>query len=223
MKNHYYKQYQKEIETVITGSFSEDGKNYFQVEENIFYPQGGGQKGDRGWIEAEDKKYRVLNTIKDQYSDDGVLIEVEDVLPSSMVGSVVKILLDWDFRFIQMRLHSLVHLHHCFMEKVIGKKLPYPKTSDIQDGFAFNRYDSSEISEDIAIKASALLADEIKNGSIIKTYPDETKKGFRWWECLDFKVPCGGTHPENISEIGLFETSFSRKKGMSTVTFKLTK
>ncbi len=42
----------------------------------------------------------------------------------------------------------------------------------------------------------------IKQGCAIATYPDEKEPGKYWWQCADWKMPCGGTHVRNAGEIG---------------------
>ena len=224
MKNKFNEDsYLKEVSTKIKSIFSEDEKNCVQLEDNIFYPQGGGQKGDSGMLIIAGKNLKVVNTVKDKYSDEGILLITEEKLPDDTVGSEILCKLDWDFRYKQMKLHTAVHLHHCIIEKVAGKKVQYPQTSDIQDGFAFNRYEKDVISQDLVELANNEFRKVISEGAEVKTYTDAEKEGFRWWECLGFKIPCGGTHVANISEIGEVGVTYSQKKGKSTVNISLVK
>lgn len=213
--------YLKEITTTITGIFSENEKNCVQVADNIFYPQGGGQKGDRGKLIVDGINYDVVDTIKDSYNEDGILLITTEKIPDDAKGKSVDCKLDWEFRNKQMKLHTAVHLHHCLLEKTAGKSLPFPKVSAIQDGFAFNRYESDEITPELAEKTNQVFREMIASGAEVKTYPDVEKEGFRFWECLGYKIPCGGTHVKNISEIGEIEIAYNKKKNMPTVNIKL--
>ncbi|HAT74156.1 MAG: Threonyl and alanyl tRNA synthetase domain protein [Candidatus Moranbacteria bacterium GW2011_GWF2_36_839] len=213
--------YLTEIKTIVVGIFSENEKNCVQVEENIFYPQGGGQKGDRGKLIIDGINYDVIDTIKDSYNEDGILLITAEKIPDDAKGKSVGCSLDWEFRCRQMKLHTAVHLHHCLLEKIAGKSLPFPKVSAIQDGFAFNRYESDEITPELVEKTNQVFREAIASGAEVKTYPDVEKKGFRFWECLGYKIPCGGMHVKNISEIGEVETAYNKKKGMPTVNIKL--
>ena len=121
-----------------------------------------------------------------------------------------------------MKLHSAVHLHHCMMERALGRKVKPPKTSEIQDGFAFNRYDKNEDNcIEIFEIANQYLKEAIDNSADIQTYPDHQRNGFRIWECLGYKIPCGGTHPGNTMEIGDINITYSKKKGKPTVNIQL--
>jgi len=48
MHKFYEDPYLTEIKTVVTGAFTENNQNIIQLRDNIFYPRGGGQKGDKG-------------------------------------------------------------------------------------------------------------------------------------------------------------------------------
>lgn len=214
--------YARELRTTIKRIFTEDDKNCIQLEDNIFYPKGGGQKGDRGTLIIDGKNIQIIDTFKDQYSDDGVLIITKEQVDESNVGKDIKCSLDWNFRYNQMKLHTSVHLHHCMIERVAGKKMPYPQVSSIEEtGFAFNRYDSKEITEELVDKASGEFRKVISGGAEVTTYPDAEKVSFRWWECLGYKIPCGGTHVKDISEIGEVNIKYSAKKGKPTVKITL--
>ena len=103
--------------------------------------------------------------------------------------------------------------------------MPYPKTSNIEDGFAFNRYEGTVFTKDefeVSLKEFLPL---LKTTEPVKTYPDPNpdKSGFRWWECMGYKIPCGGIHVSTLDEIGDIDVSYSCKKGCTTVKFTLKK
>lgn len=221
MHKFYENPYLTEINTIITGAFIENNQNCIQVADNIFYPRGGGQKGDKGTLTINGTKYNVVDTIKDPYNEEGIIMITVEKVPENAKGQTVFCKLNWEFRNKQMRLHTAAHLHHCLLEKTAGKSLPFPKVSDIQDGFVFNRYESSEITPELVEKNNEAFCSAVSLGAEVKTYPDVAKKGFRWWECLGYKIPCGGTHIKNISEIGKVEIKYNSKKGMPTINIKL--
>jgi len=221
MHKFYEDQYLAEIETTITGAFTENNQNFVQVADNIFYPRGGGQKGDKGTLVINGTNFNVVDTLKDPYNENGIIIITTEKVPEDAKGQKVLCKLSWEFRNKQMKLHTAAHLHHCLLEKTAGKYLPFPKVSDIQDGFVFNRYESDEITPELVEKTNEVFREAISSGADVKIYPDTEKKGYRWWECLGYKIPCGGTHVKNISEIGTVEIEYNKKKGMSTINIKL--
>jgi alanyl-tRNA synthetase/misacylated tRNA(Ala) deacylase len=221
MKMLYYEDKNlKEVESDIDSYYQEDGRYCIQLSDNIFYPQGGGQKGDRGTLTIDGNEFQVVNTLKDKYGDGAVLI-IEPDIPEELQDSKVKAVLDWDFRYKQMRLHTCVHLHHCMLEEVTKKPINHPETSVIEDGFAFNRYSGGDFDVTIIDEANAKFLETLKTGAPVTTYPDTEKKGFRWWECLGHKIPCGGIHVSQLGEIGDVRISTSTKKGKITIKFTL--
>lgn len=226
MVNYYHENpYQREVETKVKGAFEEEeGVTCIQVYDNIFYPHGGGQKGDKGILLFEDgTKIHIIDTIKDEYSS-GVLLITDQTMSSDHVKEKpLKCILNWEFRYKQMRLHSAVHFHHCMLEKALGKQVSHPATSDINDGYAYNKYNKNkDISSDLIDKANQLFISHIKDGAEVKSYPDEKKEeGFRWWDALGYKIPCGGTHIANLKEIGDIDITVSSKKGKSTISMAL--
>jgi len=213
--------YQKEVESKIVSLFQHEGRDCVQVENDIFYPQGGGQKGDRGVLIIEGREFSVISTIKNPYGsgDSAMLIETE--VPREFADCTAKAILNWEFRYAQMKLHTCVHLHHCILEETLGTSIPHPKTSSIEDRFAFNKYDAGAFDKETFDNANTRFLEVIKKETPVITYPDVDKEGYRWWECLGFKIPCGGIHVGKLNEIGSVLISLSTKKGNMTVKFTL--
>lgn len=215
--------YCAEIKTQIAAIFEEeDGGWRVALEDSLFFPRGGGQKGDIGTIDVEGKEYAVAGTVKDEYDSDGRPLLVLNEEPEDLAkGKAITVRLDWPYRFRQMRLHSAVHLHHCMLEKISGTSLPHPKSSEILDGEAYNRYETKEITEELVNQATEAFVNAVASGAPIVTRDDEERDGFRWWVCLGYEIPCGGTHLHDIKEIGAVEIAYSKRKGKPKVTIRL--
>lgn len=220
--NHYHSDpYAREITATVKFAFEEDDTFFAEVDPVLFHPKGGGQKGDRGTIAVGGETFAVLDARKDENSGNGVILVMDRLVPKALRGLPAVLTLDWDWRLAQMRLHSLVHAHHCMLERVLGGKLAPPKTSDIQDGFAFNRYDDGRVTEQAARQAADELRALVAAGAAITCDDDPARPGMRWWRCAGYDIPCGGVHVRDISEIGPFDLSHSTKKKQQTVTFTL--
>ena len=166
--------------------------NALLLDQTVFYPTGGGQPHDRGWINGVE----VLDVYKD---DAGNVWHVVAEPEKFKAGDEVELKLDWDYRYRLMRIHTAMHL----MEHVLNVVLPgewelYGSGMSVEKG----RYD--------------ILYPENVNqwkGQIIETFNrlvDEGGEMRIWWEgetrytqIRDFEViPCGGTHVRDIKEIG---------------------
>ena len=86
----------------------------------VFYPQGGGQSGDRGTLLIEDgAPIPIINTVYD--SDRATILHVPAegaALPRPGARVIARI--DWDLRYKRMRAHTALHL--------LSVVLPYPVT-----------------------------------------------------------------------------------------------
>lgn len=100
---YYKKPYLQEIDAVVD-SISEYKKNIWAVtlDKTIFYPEGGGQPGDRGTLGGTP----VVDTIK----EDGEILHLTDTLPDFGIGDVVSCVLDWEHRFDYMQQHTGQHI-----------------------------------------------------------------------------------------------------------------
>ena len=144
------------------------------------------------------------------------------MVPESIAeGEPAKCVLDWEFRYMQMKLNTCLHLHHCMIEQVAGKKVHNPDVSTIEDGFALNRYVIASIDTGILDESNNRFLDVIKSHTPVLTYPDKEKQGFRWWDCLGYKIPCGGIHVDYLDEIKISSISTNSKKGYNTIKIVL--
>ena len=97
-KYYYIKPYQKEIDATITGIT----KKGVILDRTISYPEGGGQPGDRGFINGV--KYT------DTIHDNGEIVHVISNSSSFNIGDKVSLTIDWEHRYDYMQQHSAQHL-----------------------------------------------------------------------------------------------------------------
>ena len=75
------------------------------LDKTAFYPESGGQLGDRGTLEINDKTFNVTNTKLDK----GKILHYISEKDLS-TNAEVKCKIDWDFRYKLMRSHSAQHI-----------------------------------------------------------------------------------------------------------------
>lgn len=98
-KLYYESAYTREWETRITRKLEREDGAYLVLEETAFYPHGGGQPCDLGWID----KIPVLDVVQ----EDGEILHKIERLPER---EEVTCRLDWERRFDHMQHHSGQHL-----------------------------------------------------------------------------------------------------------------
>jgi Ser-tRNA(Ala) deacylase AlaX len=199
--------------------------------ETVFYPQGGGQLGDRGVlsIALAGEVVRTLEIVATKKRDDqirhylGIDDEVFTQLQPGVIGQHVIVTLDWSLRYHQMRLHSAMHLIHCMLEQTLGHSIPHPVRSPLSDEGGENQYEFvAEFDEDILRQATDALNEFCSASHEIRTQADTDQgQGFRWWQCENWSIPCGGIHVRNTQEIGRVTSSMKIKKNTTRVVVAL--
>lgn len=95
MKDCYLKEF--------TAKVLESGEGYVVLDRTAFYPEGGGQPSDTGYLDFNGKKIEV----KEVRKKDGVRHFVSESIP---LGSRVKGVINWTKRYKLMRMHTAQHL-----------------------------------------------------------------------------------------------------------------
>jgi len=80
-------------------------ENRVALDQTAFYPTGGGQPCDHGWLSADGRQWAVANVRKD---GDEIWHEIEGEPPA--VGTVVTGVIAWDRRYALMRTHTALHM-----------------------------------------------------------------------------------------------------------------
>lgn len=179
--------YMKEFDATV---ISVNG-NEILLDQTAFYPFNGGQAPDNG-------KLNEAKVVDVQKSDEDIIHIIEGELKE---GDKVHGKLDWDRRYSLMRLHTAAHIvYEIFVEefgkqKIIGSNM-HPGKARLDFEYP-ERLDPEKLQK-VKERANEVIA----NGLEIETWEDPEKKGYRWWKASSWKMPCGGTHVKNTSEIG---------------------
>ena len=214
-RNNYYL---KEHEVTIT-EVTSDGLVF---DKTIFYPEGGGQPGDEGFITSGENKTRILGTKYTNQKLVHLVIETQDFKKNDKV----KLELDWSRRYSHMQVHTCLHL--------LCSIIPYPVTGgSIGDGRGRLDFDletkpnkedvlnslNKLISDDHSISISSITDDELdQNPDLVRTMSVKPPRGsgtirmIKIGENIDFQ-PCGGTHVKKTSEIKLVKSVKIENKG----------
>ena len=200
-KYYYEKPYLKELEATVTSIC----KKGLILDRTISYPEGGGQPGDRGFING----IPYSDTIHD--GDD--IIHIMSDSSSFNVGDKVTIHLDWDHRYDYMQQHTAQHLLSgiLFNNYQIG-------TVSVHQGedILTIETDSSFISDETLLKVESDAIDAINQNHKVyyqeKSHKEAEQLGLRRSIKVDGdvrivviegvdKIACGGLHVDKTSEI----------------------
>ena len=199
-----------------------DGENtnfHLVFDRTPFYPESGGQVGDKGVIYDGNEKIKVLDTFK----ENDLVIHLAEKLPNSL-DEKIKIEIDKNRREFISKNHSATHLLHSALRDTLGDHISQ-KGSLVNDKilrFDFSHF--SKIDVDSLEKISDIVNDKIFENIKVKiennvNIEDAKKKGATalFGEKYGDKVRvvsiddkfslelCGGTHVVSTSEIGQFK------------------
>ncbi len=213
-KLYYQDQYQREFEGRVVKVIN--GK-YVVLDRTTFYPEGGGQIGDRGTLYLPEGEVHVIDTQK--VGD--VIVHILDREVKIQEGTSVKGTIDWESRFRTMRHHTVTHVILASAKKLLGEhvwqagaeKTPEKGRLDI----THHKMLTADQVREIEAMSNHIINDhrEVKAIHLSRTEA-ETKYGDSIYEggvpntptvrLLEIKgwdvEGCGGTHVRNTSEIG---------------------
>ena len=186
MELYYERPYDFEFEAEII----EVADNYVVLNRTLFYPEGGGQPSDTGYISGV-RVERVEKTDKIRH-----FLEEK---PSFDVGSVVHGRIDRERRHKIMRIHTALHLLTNICDELLGNIKHVGSGMSDEKGH-IDLYYPPRVKPDLKEKITAAMNDTIHKGAEVETWFDgET----RYVKIGDYDaLMCGGTHVRNISEIG---------------------
>ena len=194
--------------------------DFYQLVFNLtpFYPEGGGQVGDKGYLEASNGDiYYILNTKK----ENNLIIHYTQTLPSKLEGGF-KAVVDAKQRQRTSSNHTATHLLHQALREVLGDHVEQ-KGSMVHSGmfrFDFSHYAkvtgeelsaveqfvNARIQEQLPLEENreAVLAEAMAEGAMAlfgEKYGD-TVRSIRFGQSIEL---CGGTHVSNTANIWHFK------------------
>ena len=215
--------YRRSCQSVVT-AIDERG---ITLDRTVFYPEGGGQPGDRGLLELPGgERVAIRDTRKDETT--GTIIHLPvDAVPDGLVGRQLRVTIDWERRHRLMRMHTLLHL--------LCSLIPAPVTGGAirDDGTGrldFDLPESSLDKEHLTAELNRLVGEahpvrpcwiteaeldaRPELGRTMSVQPPRGQGRVRLLEIEGVDLqPCGGTHVGSTQEIGPVRVRKIEKKG----------
>jgi len=208
--------------TTCPARVTEAGDDGIVLDRTVFYPTGGGQPGDRGWLRFDGRQIEIETT---RYRPgDGAIVHIAAAgaaLPAP--GAEVEAEIDWTVRHRHMRMHTCLHLLGSVLQfPVTGGQIGLAKSRldfdmpDPPDKEQVNRALNALIEEDHPV-TSRWIDEADLDPALIRTMSVKPPTGVGRIRLLDIPgvdlQPCGGTHVRSSAEIGPAEVTKIEKKG----------
>ena len=195
----------------------EDGLFLAKLRESPFYPAGGGQVTDAGWIEKDDGARAELREAYRYDGDQALLFEGSGFA----AGDRVKAAVPWPVRFPTMANHTGTHLLHECLREVLGEHVKQAGSAVRPDKLRFDFTHPAALSAEERAEVEKRVNERVFANLPVRIYEtpiDEARKlgammlfGEKYGDIVrvvdigGWSVElCGGTHVRSTAEIGPF-------------------
>ncbi|MBL7150932.1 hypothetical protein ISS86_03300 [Candidatus Microgenomates bacterium] len=212
-KQIYYQDiYKEEIEATIIEIQESAGSllSNIVLDQTVFFPEGGGQPGDRGEIISKTGSVKIKYTrlVNDEIIHQGKMID------EFKKGDKVTVKIDWNWRYKYMKIHSAGHLVHDVLMSMVeglkplkgshGKKayLEYEGAIDVSIKEELEEKVNQAIEKDLSIVTKEASYEELAKECQFLPPNLPKDKMLRMLKIGDYPaMPDGGVHVKSTKEI----------------------
>jgi alanyl-tRNA synthetase len=217
-----YHGYEAESEVLAAGT-QDGGSIAIVVAETPFYPEGGGQIGDRGFIETASG---ALAEIVDTRKAEGSIVHLGRILQGDIAefrrGAPVKLKVDRIRRDAAMLNHSATHILHYALRDILGSQVHQAGSLVTPDRLRFDFSHQGPVGADALMGVEEEINARVRENAEVTVeemnFDDAIKEGalaffgdkygdvVRVVRMGDFSVElCGGTHVSRTGDVGFFK------------------
>jgi alanyl-tRNA synthetase len=204
------------------GARVEEAPNGSEVEivldRTPFYPEGGGQVGDRGHVMTSAGRAMVADT---QTAAPEVIVMIGTVVDGVLrSGAAARVEIDADLRRHTMRNHTATHLLHATLRRILGDEVHQAGSlvhaPNLRFDFTFGRQVTPEEVRQVEDEVNRLVLENAEVHARVMPLQDALASGalhlfdekyggeVRVVEAGPSRELCGGTHCHSTGDIGLF-------------------
>jgi len=194
--------------------------NYIILDRTAFYPEGGGQPADHGFLEFNGTKTKVYDVKKT--SGNIIVHFIEGPAPKE--GEEVKGLIDWNRRMNLMRHHTATHLIMGAARRILGEHvwqtgaqkdveqsrldITHPKRLAREEINRIEELANEAVMRNMQVEIFWMPREEAERAYGFRLYQGGVVPGreIRVVKIGDWDVEaCGGTHCKSTGEVGLIK------------------
>jgi alanyl-tRNA synthetase len=222
-RTYYDNAYTKEFEAKVLKVINSE---YVVLDRTCFYPEGGGQPADNGFLTYGNSRAEVVDVQK----IGNVIIHRIKAQSPPKEATTVKGVLNWDRRYALMKAHTATHLINGASRRVLGEHVWQHGT---QKGLESSRLDIShyrrltpkEVHEIETLANQAVLENMLVETTWMPRNEAEARYGFRLYQGgavpgKEIRVvktgdwdleACAGTHLKRTGEIGFIKIVYTER------------
>jgi alanyl-tRNA synthetase len=208
-----------EVQIIKYRKVSQKQKTFYQLvlSQTPFYPEGGGQVGDKGILRNESDTISIFDTKK----ENNLIIHLTEKIPANLSGSF-SAQIDSKRRGKTSLNHSATHLLHHALRTVLGTHVEQKGSLVNSEYLRFDFSHFAKVTDEEMEQIEALVVEAIHQNIILderRVVPIEEAKsmgamalfGEKYGDHVrvikfgDSVELCGGIHVSNTSKIGLFK------------------
>jgi alanyl-tRNA synthetase len=206
------------LTAIVALSDGGDGTFEAKLERSPFYPAGGGQVSDQGWIEHEETGARAELRDAVRVGDDQTLVFEGQ---GFAVGDRVKAVVPWAVRFPTMANHTATHLLHEALRRVLGEHVQQAGSAVRPDKLRFDFTHGQALTAEERAQVEELVNEQVFAGRPVRAFEtpiDEARRlgaqmlfGEKYGDIVRLveiegfsRELCGGTHVRSTAEVGPF-------------------
>jgi alanyl-tRNA synthetase len=196
-----------------------DGRFQAKLEQSPFYPEGGGQVSDSGYIENEETGTRAELVAAHQLLGGDQVLEFEG--EGFAAGLRVRVVVPWSVRFPTMANHTATHLLHKALQDILGEHarqagsavrpdklrfdFTHPQALTSKEREQIEHRVNERIFQNLAVRAFIVPIDEARRLGAMMLFGEKYGDEVRLVEIDGYsRELCGGTHVRSTAEIGPF-------------------
>ncbi len=211
---YYSNHYQKEFTATVLWTQPAHKGTHIILDQTTFYPEGGGQPGDKGTLQHNGTKISVLCVEKHQ---NAIIHHIQGTLKK---GDKVHGEINWNHRYTLMKHHTGTHVVNGALRKILGEHIwqagSQLRTNEARFDFSHYKPITEQQRKKIEHHANHFIKQKIPvEKQVMQRNKAEKRFGFRLYQggvppgntIRILNIPeidveaCGGTHLDNIGEI----------------------
>ena len=220
---YYQDPYKKDLQSKVLSVEQKLNLSNVMLDQTIFFPEGGGQPSDRGTLGNTKVEYV-------RFTDGEIIHQVKGEIKE---GDLVHSILDWDWRYKYMKIHTAGHLLHDVLMTMVdglipvkgshGKKafLEYPGSLDPATKEELEKKVNDILQKDLPVVTKETTYDELAKDCKFLPPHLPKDKPLRMIKIGDYPpMPDGGVHVKTTKEIGkIWIVNITSQNGITNIRY----